>query len=167
MCKIRCRVCTSRAQPRGRVFQCNTTRTNDVVHFIRQHLKGPNHISNMASWVAALQREKDAEHEPLADDVPQVPCEGICLTSGQMKASIFRSELLLWASMSQLKKSLAKHTYYLDLAGEVVAFHEQCRKVCPQPPEGERPACASCKDSLGDVGAFFPISTFRGLKFVS
>lgn len=145
MCKIRCRVCRSKQQPNGRTFQCNTSRANDIRHFIKQHLKGPNHIANMARWAKDMQREQDGEPEPVAD-THHVPCQGACLTTGQNRTSIFRSELLLWATMTQMKKDLAKHTYFLDLSGDVIAFHENCRKVLPQPEEGKRAVCAQCED---------------------
>ena len=165
MCKIRCRVCRSKQQPNGRTFQCNTSRANDIRHFIKQHLKGPNHIANMARWAQKMQREQeqDGEPEPVAD-THHVPCQGACLTTGQNRTSIFRSELLLWATMTQMKKALAKHTYFLDLSGEVIAFHENCLKALPQPEEGKRAVCVQCEDSLGACHCFFPMGTGRELR---
>lgn len=143
---IRCRVCKSRKQPLGKVFEAHAVKANVVENFVHQHCVRPGHLANLARWV------QNGTGDPgLSGDRgggKSVPCVGMSLTMDGSRFGQLRSELMLWARMCKLSAEFGKHRYVVDMGREdLTVFHESCDKVVKEQLVGTaRAVCKKCQD---------------------
>ena len=137
---MRCLACTSKKQPKGKIFDLTLSTNKDARHFIRQHCKGPEHGSAFDEWLAKLEsnveREAEVSEEPeeqkQQESGPYQPCQGFSLTHSPGRHGRFRAEIQLWAQFSDLKSPLSKHKYVWNLQRqELTVFHGKCPGVAP------------------------------------
>lgn len=144
---IRCRVCRSRSQVDGKVFEGHSLKYSVLHHFIKQHCKSASHVAGLARYVSERQAGTDtlSDPQPLQGDASTlVPCQGFSLTHGA--TSVMAADFALWAKFVKFN-NLQKHVYKFDLgAEELVVMHQSCFKFVTPPEDGGRPVCQKCSD---------------------
>ena len=132
---IRCTICTSKSQPKGKVFDVRSTVKSRLIwSYVQQHLGSQIHVRNMA-----LQR---TQQEAV---VPAEECHGLNLLDPDLSAvAPYAVELDLWAAHTDPGRSrVGEHRYWkADAAWRVQ--HKDCAKAA----QSGSP-CLKCR-SLGD-----------------
>ena len=140
---FRCKLCTSRAFPEGKVGDLIRMRADSVKYFLNSHFGSQLHQQN-------LQRS----HDPLAEDTGSGTlidreCGGLEvnneLHSGAL-GKIWQKEFDVWMNQANLEQ-FGKHKYWQTKtrhgSGWVIRA-SQCKKTVKADPELESPICREC-----------------------
>ncbi len=130
----RCTLCTTRAQPAGKLNSLVKPKLKYVKRFLLQHINGPTHQQRLAQF----NREQEK-----AEELVCVPCPGLTVSDPDIGSlHHYESEFALWATHSNLTRSMCKNKIWCDLSNNAWhARHSQCPE---QMPQGER-LCTRCK----------------------
>ena len=133
---VRCKLCTSRKQPNGKVLEVHVMKIKSVKHFLGQHFSSSSHQKNLA-----IHEGRDALDQGL-----RVKCPGIDVDDKDCAGHLYtyREEFKLWVQMSNLKE-LAKHSYSFDASkGTWRARASSCEEQF----ESQSPEDVVCKECL-------------------
>eukprot|EP00435_Cladocopium_sp_Y103_P000434 s270_g1.t1 len=148
---IRCKVCRSRNQPEGKIFEADVPKKNSVINFVRQHCKRPGHLANLKRWL----EDKIKDVETKEDESEMRPCTGFAVCSDK-KLKELKAEIVLWARLLKVSAVFGKHKYVFDLSTEdLIVFHSDCQKIIPCPKSDTLPpVCEKCRSSgAGETAA--------------
>lgn len=138
---VRCRLCTSRKQSVGKVFDAHNSRRRDAIYFLRQHFNTQQHQRMMQDEAGA---KVSAVLQPTSG-----PCEGLSLrdeSSGILYHMVEHfKHWLAWRGDCQ---ELLKHTYtYVENGDNYVLRSAKCAKVCSV-EQGRRTVCGQCSQLI-------------------
>lgn len=131
----RCRICTSKNYPQGKIGELHAAKPYAVKHFLEQHMNSVTHQRQLAA-------KKKASEEDL------VPCAGISVKdprSGHLYA--LRQEFSLWSQFTNFEAH-AKHKYRREANSEEgdvwYITSASCKGRCKPLGDAVRPVCDAC-----------------------
>ena len=140
---IRCKVCRSRNQPDGKIFEGHEMKKNSIEHFVKQHCRRPTHLAALGRMLGEASVEEPADSDS-DTELCQYPCQGYSL-SNDPKYEEFRAELATWARLTRLSRLFGKHKYVFSVATEeLTVFHDNCIGVVMAKPNSDRVICDEC-----------------------
>lgn len=140
---IRCKVCRTKKQPEGKIFEGNEAKKNSIDHFVKQHCRRPTHLAALGRVLGEAPTEDTADSESDSERC-QCPCHGYSLSTDP-KYEEFRTELATWARLTRLSRLFGKHKYIFSVATEeLTVFHDNCVGVVMAKPNSGRVMCDEC-----------------------
>ena len=118
----RCKICTSRRQPLGRVFNLDKPKSKVVKHFLAQHVLSAQHIQHVRALETPL-----PEPEQAANQEERRPCEGCDVTGPGCWVAVYSVEIKLWVHYASLDTGFALHDYkWCVRLGRLVVKSRSC-----------------------------------------
>ena len=116
----RCRLCTTRGHPYGKLNSLVKPSLKYVQRFLLQHVKGPSHQQKLA----ALEKHKEKVEEETACS----PCQALRVSDADAGSlHHYVSEFALWASFSNMTNKLCQNKIWCDVSeNEWFARHSKC-----------------------------------------
>ena len=136
---VRCRLCVSKKQPHGKIFDAVSTKRIDALYFLQQHARGLNHSRLVAK------REAEAINAKLEFKTTQVQCKGLSLQDESCGSLAHMAKhVQLWHLWRVLSPEIRKHSYeFQDNVDSFLIRHGDCETTC-EPVVGRRDVCAKC-----------------------
>ena len=135
----RCRLCKTRKEPLGKVFELSRMTYSSVKHFVSQHLNGAKHLQLVARY-----RQQQAASDQPDGQIPLAKCEALMVNDPESgKLSEYRKEFAIWASMANVKK-LARHCYWHDANNDTWFVRSVTCLQDTEPVPGRRTVCKEC-----------------------
>lgn len=164
---FRCKLCTTKQQPMGKVNLLGEPIYEKMVHFLGQHIKSRTHQKKLAAITADKQdgnkggdlpddQNRDSEENPEPEEPgpeteeAQLSCQGYCVTSPRSGGTLcnYPEEFKLWVTYNNsFHHTWTKHEYRADFtAGHWYVRHNDCQEEDLLPGFSH---CRMCKQ-LGD-----------------